>query len=82
VEVVPRARPIAERVECVPEVDVDVDGQLGRLPGLGEVAEGLERLLQVGDGLAVTCPRRGPEPRLAEIGDCLLPQLSVQGVMS
>src|SRR6185295_5267419 len=38
VEVVYHARPIAERDERVPEVDVDVDGQLGRLPGLGETA--------------------------------------------
>ena len=67
--------------ERVPEVDVDVDGQLGRLPGLGETAEGPERLLQVGDGLAVGGPRHGPEPRLAEIGDRLLPQLPAQGVV-
>jgi hypothetical protein len=60
---------------------VDVDGQLGRLPGLGETAEGPERLLQVSDGLAVGCPRHGPEPRLAEIGDRLVPQLPAQGVM-
>ena len=81
VEVLPHARPIAEREERVPEVDADVDGQLGRLPGLGETAEGPERLLQVGNGLAVGCPRHGPEPRLAEIGDRLLPQLPAQGVM-
>ena len=81
VEVLPHARPIAEREERVPEVDADVDGQLGRLPGLGEAAEGPERLLQVGNGLAVGGPRHGPEPRLAEIGDRLLPQLPAQGVM-
>ena len=57
-EVLPHARPIAERKERVPEVDADVDGQLGRLPGLGETAEGPERLLQVDDGLAVGCPRQ------------------------
>ena len=34
VEVVRHARPIAEREERVPEVDVNVDGQLGRLPDL------------------------------------------------
>ena len=60
---------------------MEIDGQLGRLPGLGEVAEGPERLLQVGDGLAVGGPRHGPEPRLAEIGDRLLPQLPAQGVV-
>ena len=80
VEVLPHARPLAEREERVPEVDADVDGQLGRLSALGETLEGPERLLQVDDGLAVGCPRHGPEPRLAE-GDRLLPQLSVQGVM-
>ena len=75
-----RAR-LAEREERVPEVDADVDGQLGRLPGLGETAEGPERLLQVGNGLAIGRPRHGPKPRLAEIGDRLLPQLPAQGVM-
>ena len=40
-----------------------------------------ERLLQVGNGLAVGGPRHGPEPRLAEIGDRLLPQLPAQGVV-
>ena len=75
-----RAR-LAEREERVPEVEAEVDGQLGRLPGLGEMAEGPERLLQVGDGLAVGRPRHGPEPRLAEIGDRLLPQLPAQGVV-
>ena len=73
VEVVPHARLIAERVERVPEVDVRVDGQLGRLPGLRETAEGAERLLQVGNSLAVGGPRHGPEPCLAEVGDRLLP---------
>ena len=80
-EVVRPARQIAERLQSVPEVDVDVDGQLRRLPGLGETTEGSERLLQVGDGLAVGPPRHGPEPRLTEIGDRLLPQLPAQGVM-
>ena len=81
VEVLPHARIFAERAERVPEVDVEVDGQLGRLPGLGEVAEGSERLLQVSEGLAIGGPRHGPEPRLAEIGDRLVPQLPAQGVM-
>jgi hypothetical protein len=81
VEVVYHARPIAERDERVPEVEPEVDGQLGRLPGLGETAEGLERLLQVGNGLAVGGPRHGPEPSLAEIGDRLLPHLPAQGVV-
>ena len=60
---------------------MEVDGQLGRLPGLGETAEGPERLLQVGNGLAVGGPRHGPEPGLAEIDDRLLPQLAAQGVV-
>ena len=80
-EVVPHARPLGERKKRVPEVDADVDGQLGRLPGLGEAAEGPERLLQVGNGLAIGGPRHGPEPRLAEIRDRLLPHLPAQGVM-
>src|SRR5262245_7370242 len=34
-EVVPHARPITEWEERVPQVDTDVDDQLGRLSGLG-----------------------------------------------
>jgi len=45
VEVLPRGRQIAERPQGVSEVDANVDGQLGRLPALGETAEGPERLL-------------------------------------
>jgi hypothetical protein len=45
VEVVPHARPIAEREERISEVQPDVDGQLSRLPCLGEAAEGPEGLL-------------------------------------
>ena len=67
--------------ERVPKVEPDVDGQPGRLPGLREAAEGLERLLQMGNGLAVGRPRHGSEPRLAKIGDRLLPQLPAQGVV-
>jgi hypothetical protein len=51
VDLLALARLIAERLERGPEVEPDVDGQLGRLPGLGEAAEGRERLLQVEDGL-------------------------------
>src|SRR5262245_65429464 len=43
-EVLAHARPLAERKERVPEVKPGVDGQLGRLPGRGETAEGLEYL--------------------------------------
>ena len=81
VEVLPHARPIAERSERVPQVEMEVDGQLGRRPGLGETAEGPERLLQVGHGLAIGRPRHGPQPGLAEIGDRLLPHLPAQGVV-
>jgi hypothetical protein len=73
VEETPYARSIAERDERVPEVEADVDGQLGRLPGLGEVTESPEGLLQVGNGLPVGDPRHGAEPGLAKIRDRLLP---------
>src|SRR5262249_36562635 len=46
VEVLPHARHLAERGECVLKVDVEVDGQLGGLPGVWETAERPERLLQ------------------------------------
>jgi hypothetical protein len=42
VEVLPHARPLAERDERVPQVDAEVDGQLRRLPPFGETAEGPE----------------------------------------
>jgi len=80
VEGLPHASPI-ERLERVPEVDVDVDGQLGRLPGLGEMAERPKRLLQVSNGLAVGSLGHGPEPGMAEIRDRLLPQFPAQGVV-
>jgi hypothetical protein len=78
----PHARQIGERAEGVPEVDMDVNRQLGRLPAFGETAEGPKRLFQVSNGLMIGSPLRGPEPRLAEIGDRLLPQLSAEGVVS
>src|SRR5215813_14285792 len=72
-EEIPHARRIAEREEQIAEVDADIDGQLGRLPPLGEAAEGPERLLQVDTGLAIGGPRHGSESRLAEIRDRLVP---------
>ena len=63
-------RPIAERVERVPQVDMEVDGQLGRLPGLGETVEG-RAPAPGGYGLTIGRPRHGPQPGLAEIGDRL-----------
>jgi hypothetical protein len=80
-EVITHARQIAERIVRAPHVDVDVDYQFDRLPGLGEMAECCERLLQVDNSLAVGPPRHCPQPRLVEIGDRLLPQLPAQGVM-
>src|SRR5262249_8686322 len=81
VEVLAHARKVAERTERVLEVEPYIDGQLGRLPGLGQTAEGAERLFQVGNRLAVGRPRHGPEARLAKVGDRLFPQLATQGVM-
>ena len=57
-EMVPHACPI-QREKRVPEVEADVDGQLGRLPDLGEVTNAFQRLFQMGDGLAVGRPRHG-----------------------
>jgi hypothetical protein len=81
VEVFSHARPIPALVECAPHVNVDVDGQLGRLPGLGKMVEDLERLLQVSNGLPIGAPRHGSQPCLAEIGDRLFPQLAPHSVM-
>jgi hypothetical protein len=80
-EVLPHARHFAERAKREPEVDAEVEGQLGRLPSLGETAERLERLLKVSYGLAVGGPRHGPEARLVKMGDRLLPQFPAQGVV-
>src|SRR5262249_55711220 len=82
VEVIARARPIAEREERVAQVDADVDRLLGRLASLAQLAESDECLLEVGNGLPIGAMRHSPEPRLAQIDDCLFPQLSMQGVMS
>src|SRR5262249_44036773 len=65
----------------VPKVDVDIDGQFGRPPSLRKVAQGLKRLFQMGGGLAIARPRHGPEPRLTEIRDRVLPLLSLEGVI-
>ena len=80
-DVISDARPITEREERVPKVHVDVDGQLRRLPGLGQMTQRPKRLLQVRNGLVIGTPRHGPQSRLAEIRYRLLPQLSPQGVM-
>ena len=81
VEVFPHARRFADWAECVPDVDVQVDGQLGRRSGLGEPAKGPERPLQMSNGFAIGSPGHGPEPDLAKIGDGLFPQLAAQGVV-
>jgi len=81
VEVITYSCQITEGVECVTQVYMDVGGQLGRGPGLGQTTESHERLLQVRNCLAVGAPRHGPNPRLAEIGYRFLPQLPTQGVM-
>src|SRR5262249_28087466 len=80
-EVLPDARMIAEWEKSVPEVQVDVDGQLGLRLAFGEVADNLQRLVEVGNRLPVGGPRHGPDSGLPEIRDRLLPQLSAQGVV-
>src|SRR4030095_5107203 len=40
VEMLRHACPIAKRKKRVPELDAEIDGQLGRLPGLRKVADG------------------------------------------
>jgi hypothetical protein len=60
---------------------VDVDGQLGPLTGLGETVESAECLLKVGNGVAIGAPRHRPERCPAEVGNRLLPQFPVQGVV-
>ena len=45
------------------------------------MAEGPERLPQVGGGLTIGPPRHGPEPRLAEIRGRLFPELPAHGVV-
>src|SRR5262249_1393379 len=80
-DMISRAHPLCRHSERVAEIEVDIDGQLGRLPGTGQTAESPERGLEVGSGLAIGAPRHRSEPGLAEIGDGLLPHLSAQGVM-
>ena len=80
-EVISHARSITERVERVSEIEVDIDGQLCCLPGIGQTAESHERLLQVSKSLTMGALPGGPQPRLAEIVDRLLPHLPAQGMM-
>ncbi len=72
-EVLPHARSLIEGKERVPEFEVNVDGQLGHLAALGEMAKGRERPFQVGGGLAVGGPPCSPQPRLPQIGNGFLP---------
>ena len=75
-EVVPLPCLIAKRIERITEVHTDVDGQLGCFSRLGKVAERVQRLLEVDDGLAIGRSLHGPESRLTEIGDGLLPHFT------
>ena len=82
VEVNFNPRPITEGVKRVPQVDVDVDGQLGRLPGLGADGGARRGPAPGGQRRPDRRPATWPGARLAEAGDRLLPQLTAQGVMS
>jgi hypothetical protein len=73
VGVIYHARPIVERQAC-DKIQANVDGQLGCLPSLGEMAKSAERLLQVSNRLAIGAPLNSPKPWLVEIGDRLLPK--------
>src|SRR5262245_5279373 len=75
------ARPIAQREQRVPEIEPDVDGQLARLSGVGETADGCERLLQMGDGVAIGSSRDRAHTRVAKIAHGLVPQPTPQRVM-
>jgi len=81
VGVISHTPPIVERQACGHNVHANVDVQLDGLSGFVQTRKCAERLLQVSNGLTVGAPLYGPEPRLAEIGDRLLSQLSAQGVM-
>src|SRR6185369_2155280 len=72
--------PVRERNQRGPEIEPEVDGELGDVALLRDMAERLERLLEVGDRLTVRGAAHRPESRLAEIADCLLPHLAVQGM--
>ena len=73
--------PVRERNQRGPEIEPEVDGELGDVALLRDMAERLERLLEVGDRLTVRGAAHRPESRLAEIADCLLPHLAVQGMV-
>ena len=73
VGVISHAHPIIERQACVHNVHANVDVQLDSLSVFGQPRKCAECLLQVSNGLAIGAPLYGPEPRLSEIGNCLLP---------
>src|SRR5262249_23907324 len=80
-EVIQHACPIAERIERIPNLDADVDGQLGSAARPRQVTQRPKRLLEITNGLAMGAACHGAEPRLVELGDVLLPQLSAKSVM-
>src|SRR5262249_41670928 len=72
---------LRERRERAPELEPDVDRPLCVLPRIGQALEGLERLLEVRDGLPVGRAPEGLSARLAEVCDRLFPSLTPDGVV-
>ena len=52
-EVISHSHPIAERVERIACVNVDIDGKLASLAGLGQITQRPKCLLEIKKGLAM-----------------------------
>ena len=74
-------RELAEGEERCAKVEAEVDRLLQRLPGLGQVLEGRERLLEAGDRLAVGRSSEGLGAGLTEVPHGLLPDLAPERVV-
>src|SRR5919199_5124969 len=74
-EVLPDPLEIAKRIERVASVGPKIDGLLARLAALREMSQRLQRLLEVGDRLAMRRARCRLRPGLAQVGYRLVPPL-------
>ena len=72
---------VTERPERVSEGEANVDGLLQRRRRLGKMAQGHQRLLEVGCRLAVGRPCEGFGPGLSQVRHRLLPHLAPEGVV-
>ena len=72
---------LAERLQCVAEIEPEIDRLLAQLASLGQVLDGVQRLVEPGHGFAVGGARKCLRGRLPQVTGRPLPELGVAGVM-